>query len=56
MRQSLIGGVALGALVLSSGGGLLSHAGAGSPFGAARASAASDIQKIKHVVVIIRVI
>jgi phospholipase C len=53
-RQSLIGRVALGTVVVAGGGGLLSHAGARGPFGDARASEASDIQKIKHVVVIMQ--
>jgi phospholipase C len=53
-RRSWIGGVALGALLLAGCAGLLSHAGAHGPFGAARASSVSDIRKIKHVVVIMQ--
>jgi phospholipase C len=55
MRYATVSGIALGAILLSGGGGVLAyHAGAGSPFKVSQANAANDIQKIKHVVVIMQ--
>ena len=55
MRHAALGGIGLAALLLSGGGGVVAYrVGAGSPFAVTGANAANDIQKIKHVVVIMQ--